>query len=97
MILIGQILRIFSIHISIVRRVGLMSPDGNTQESKRLKQVVGDLLMLQGPGRGEIWEGAADDRLQSRRTHRSQVETTVGQAHCHFLRVHVYGIVHVHV
>lgn len=45
-------------------------------------------MTLQGPSRGEIWEGAADDCLQSRRTLRSQVETTVGNGQCHFLHVH---------
>lgn len=67
-----------------------------TQANKGLKQVVGDLLVLQGPGRGEIWEGAADDRLQSRRTHRNQVKTPLGKGHCHFLCVHVCGLVPVH-
>lgn len=44
--------------------------------------------MLQSSSRGEIWEGAGDHCLQSRRTHRSQVEATVGRPQCHFL--HLY-------
>lgn len=63
-----------------------MSPDGKTLR-RLLKRKINPwnepwvvCWCLQGPSRGEVWEGAADHCLQSRRTHRNQVETTEGEA-----------------
>lgn len=90
MTLTQQNLRIFFIRISIEKSVDFMNPDSKTRRmwNRKNKEVVGDLLMLQSSSRGEIWEGAGDHCLQSRRTRRSQVEATVGRPQCHFL--HLY-------